>query len=192
MKIKGKRIGFSLTGSFYTLKNTIEEIKKIVKIGAEVIPIMSCFTYNTNTKFGKSEDFVKKIEEITKRKVISSIVEVEELISKGKIDIMVIAPCTGNTLAKITNGISDTAVTTASKAYLRNNIPILIGISAKDGLSTNAENIAKLLNRKHVFFIPFRQDNPITKPYSLAFDNKYISKAIEYALENEQIQPILL
>ena len=192
MQIKGKKIGFSLTGSFYTLNNTIEEMKKIVNMGGEIIPIMSLFVYDTNTKLGESKEYINKIEKITKRKIINSIIETEELISKENIDIMVIAPCTGNTIAKITNGISDTSVTTAAKAYLRNNIPVLIGISAKDGLSTNAENIAKLLNRKHVFFIPFKQSNPITKPYSLSFDCKYIIKSIEYALDNEQIQPILL
>ena len=190
MKINKKRIGFAITGSFYILDNTIEEICKIIKQGGEIIPLISSFTYNT--KINSSGNYIEKIEKITKRKIISSIIETEELISKEKIDIMVIAPCTGNTIAKIANGISDSVVSTAAKAYLRNNIPILIGISAKDGLSINAENIAKLLNRKHVFFIPFKQSNPITKPYSLVFNHNYIIKSIEFALNNEQIQPILL
>jgi dipicolinate synthase subunit B len=192
MELKNKKIGFAMTGSFCTFSKTIEELKKIVKTGAKVIPIMSYNSYNLDTRFGKASDFINEIESITGEKIIHTIQEAEPIGPKKMTDIMVIAPATGNTIAKLANGIIDGPVTMATKSHLRNNNPVVIAISTNDALSGSAENIGKLLNRKHYYFVPFRQDNPITKPRSLVYDFGYLQKTIEYALENEQIEPIIL
>ena len=192
MKIKDKRIGFVLTGSFCTFKHTIPQIKKIVEEGGIVIPIMSRNAYNMDTKFGTAQEFIKEIEEITNKEIIHTIQGAEPIGPKGLTDILIIAPATGNTIGKLANGITDDVGTMATKSHLRNNNPVVIAISTNDGLAGSAENIGKLLNRKHYYFVPFRQDNPITKPRSLVFDPNYIVKTLEHALDNEQISPILL
>lgn len=187
-----RKIGFALTGAYSTFELIIPYIRKLVENGAKVVPIMSFNSYNIDTRYGKSKDFIEKIEEITNNKIINTFVEAEPLGQKKIIDILVIAPCTGNTVSKLANGITDTPVLLAAKSNLRNDNNIVLGICTNDGLSSNAENIGKLLNRKHYYFIPFKQDNPITKPRSLTFDLTYLIPTIEYALNNEQIQPILL
>ncbi len=192
MKIKDKRIGFVLTGSFCTFKHTIPQIKKIVEEGGIVIPIMSRNAYNMDTKFGTAQEFIKEIEEITNKEIIHTIQGAEPIGPKGLTDILIIAPATGNTIGKLTNGITDDVGTMATKSHLRNNNPVVIAISTNDGLAGSAENIGKLLNRNNYFFVPFRQDNPITKPRSLVFDPKYIIPTLEKALEKEQVQPILI
>ena len=192
MNLEGKRIGFAITGSFCAFRRTIDELKKIIKLGAQVVPIMSEISYTLDTKFGKASEFIEQIENITKTKVLHTIREIEPLGPKDMLDIMVVAPATGNTIAKLANDIADGPVTMAVKSHLRKEKPVVIAISAYNGLSGAGENIGKLLNTKHYYFVPFRQDNPITKPRSVAFDPSYLIKAIEYALENEQIQPILL
>ena len=190
--LKGKKIGFCLTGSFCTFKIVINQMKKIIESGAEIIPIMSFNSYKLNTKYGKAKEFISEIEEITNRKIIHTIQDAEPIGPKHLTDLMVIAPCSGNTLAKLANGIADTPVLMATKSHLRNGNNVVIGVSTNDGLSTNAINIGTLLNRNHFYFVPFKQDNPITKPRSLVFNPNMIVKTIEYALENEQIQPIIL
>ena len=192
MKLKNKNIVFCMTGSFYTFKNTIIQMKELVKEEANVIPIMSYQAYKLDTKFGKAKDYINEIEKITGNKIIHTIKSAETINSKNIIDIMIIAPCTGNTLAKLCLGICDSPVSMASKLHLSYLKPLVIGISTKDGLSGSAENIGRLLNRNNYFFVPFRQNNPITKPCSLCFDTKYIKKTLEYALDRKQIQPILL
>ena len=192
MELKDKKIGFTLTGSFCTFQKVIPKIKEIKKLGADIIPIMSFNSYNLDTKFGKAKDFVDEIEEITKRKIIHTIQDAEPIGPKKMTDIMIIAPCSGNTMAKLACDIIDTPATMAAKSHLRNNRPLVIAPSTIDGLGGNAENIGKLLNRKNYYFVPFRQDNPITKPRSIVFDVEYIIKTIEYALEGEQISPILI
>ena len=192
MKIEGKRIGFVITGSFCTFRKTINELKNIVKSGADVIPIMSENSYKMDTKFGKAEDFKKEIEEITGTKILHTIQEVEPIGPKDMLDIMVVAPTTGNTMAKLANDIIDGTAVMAVKSHLRRERPVGLAISTNNGLSGAGQNIGKLLNMKHYYFVPFRQDNPITKPRSLVFDETYLIKTIEYALEGEQIQPILL
>lgn len=192
MDLKDKNIGFCLTGSFCTFKNTILQMKELVKESANVIPIMSYKAYNSDTKFGKARDYINEIEELTGNKIIHTIKSAEPIGPKNLTDIMIIAPCTGNTLAKLSSGICDSPVLMAVKSHLRNGNPLVIAPSTNDGLSGSAENIGKLLNRKNYFFVPFRQDNPITKPRSIVFDPKYIKKTLEYALDREQIQPILL
>lgn len=193
MSLEGKSIGFAFTGSFCTFRKTIEELKKISQIkDIKINCIMSFNSYNLDTKFGKAKDFIKEIEQITQNKIINTIIGAEPIGPKKMFDILIVAPCSGNTVSKLANDIIDTPVTMAVKSHLRNNKPVVIGISTNNGLSGNAENIGKLLNRKNYYFVPFRQDNPITKPNSLVFDPGYIIKTLEYALEKEQIEPILL
>ena len=192
MQLEGKKIGFVFTGSFCTFRKTIEQLKKIIKLNAKVIPIMSEHSYSMDTKFGKAEDFIKEIEDITNEKVLHTIQDVEVLGPKDRLDILVVAPATGNTIAKLSNDIIDGTATMAVKSHLRREKPVVIAISTNNGLSGAAENIGKLLNRKHYFFVPFKQDNPITKPRSIVFDPEYLVSTIELALDNEQIQPLLL
>ena len=193
MKLEGKRIGFAFTGSFCTFKAVLEELKKIKKENADIIPIMSFNSYNLDTKFGTAQEYIAQINEITgKKQIIHTIQEAEPIGPKKLTDIMVIAPCSGNTIAKLANGITDTPVLMATKSHLRNNNPVVLAISTNDGLSGSAENIGKLLNRNNYFFVPFKQDNPITKPRSLVADFKYLIPTIENALDKEQVEPILL
>ena len=192
MEVTGKRIGFVLTGSFCTFSKVLPKMKELIKKGAEIIPIMSFNSYNLDTKFGKAKDFIDEIEEITGKEIIHTIQNAEPIGPKKMTDIMVIAPCSGNTMAKLACDIIDTPATMSAKSHLRNNKPLVIAPSTNNGLSGNAESIGKLLNRKNYYFVPFKQDNPITKPRSIVFDAEYIIKTIEYALEGEQISPILL
>lgn len=190
--LENKKIGFCMTGSFCTFQKVIPQIKKLVEAGADVLPIMSFNSYELDTKFGDADSFIKQIEAITSHSIIHSIEDAEPIGPKGLTDLMVIVPCTGNTLAKLSAGITDTPVLMATKSHLRNGNNVVVGISTNDGLAGSASNIGTLLNRKHYYFVPFRQDNPITKPCSLVFDPNFIIPTIESALENKQIQPILL
>lgn len=192
MNFDGVKIGFVFTGSFCTFSKVIPKMKLLVKSGAKVIPIMSFNSYHLDTKFGKAKDFIEKIENITGNSIIHSITDAEPIGPKNMTDIMIIAPCSGNTMAKLSYDIIDTPATMAAKSHLRNNRPLVIAPSTNNGLSGNAENIGRLLNRKNYYFVPFRQDNPITKPCSIVFDEEYIIKTLEYALNNEQISPILI
>ena len=179
MKLDGKKVGFAFTGSFCTFKNIIIELKKLSKIpNINIIPIMSFNSYNLNTKFGMAKDFINEIEEITQNNIIHSIESAEPIGPKKMTDILIVAPCSGNTISKLANDIIDTPVTMAVKSHLRNNNPVVLFISTNNGLSGSAENIGKLLNRKNYYFVPFRQDNPITKPNSLVSDPKYIQKTL--------------
>lgn len=192
MEVKGKKIGFVLTGSFCTFSKTISKMKQLKKLEAEIIPIMSFNSYILNTKFGKAKDFIKQIEEISGKEIIHTIEDAEPIGPKHLTDIMLVAPASGNTIAKLASDIIDTPAVMAVKSHLRNNLPVVIAPSTNNGLGAAAINIGNLLNRKNYYFVPFRQDNPITKPRSLVFDPEYIIKTIECALDGEQIQPILL
>ena len=192
MNLKDKNIGVIMTGSFCTFSKVIKQIKELVKGGANVIPIMSFNSYELDTKFGDAKAIINEVEEITNKKIINTIQGAEPIGPKAMTDIMLIAPCSGNTIAKLANGIIDTPATMAAKSHLRNGNPLVIAISTNDGLSGSAENIGKILNRNNYYFVPFKQDNPITKPRSLVFDSEYIIPTLEKALEREQIQPILL
>lgn len=192
MELNNIKIGFALTGSFCTFKKAIPKMKELIKKGADILPIMSYNSYKLDTKFGKAVEFIKEIEIITGKKIIHTIQDSEPIGPKKLTDVMVIAPCSGNTMAKLALDIIDTPVTMAAKSHLRNDRPLVIAPSTNNGLSGNAENIGKLLNRKNYYFVPFRQDNPITKPKSIVFEEEYLIKTIEYALEGTQISPILL
>ena len=192
MNLKEKTIGIAITGSFYNLENTINELKKIIKLQANIIPIMSNTAYSLDTRYGKAKDFINKIEHITKNKIIHTIQEAELLEFKNIVDIMAVVPTTSNTIAKLANDIIDNSVTVAVKSSLRVEKPIVLAVACDDGLSAASENIGKLLNRRNYYFVPFKQINPITKPRAITFDSSYLIKTIEYALDGEQIQPILL
>jgi dipicolinate synthase subunit B len=192
LELVGKKIGYAFTGSFCTFRKSIDAMKKVVELGAEVTPIMSFNSFYMDTKFGKSDDFISEIEEITGNKIIHTIQDAEPIGPKKMFDILIIAPCSGNTISRLANDIIDTPVTMAVKSHLRNDRPVVIAISTNNGLAGNASNFGRLLNFRNYYFVPFKQDNPITKPRSIVFDPEYISKTLEYALDGEQIQPILL
>lgn len=186
-------VGFALCGSFCTFKKVIPQMKKLVDEGYKVIPIMSPTAYSTDTRFGKAEDFNKEIEEMCNEKIIYTISGAEPIGPKELLDVLVIAPCTGNTLGKLSNGISDTSVTLATKAHLRNQRPVIIAVSTNDALGTSARNIGTLMNSKYIYFVPMRQDDYINKPNSIVADFRYIPDTVREVLETQtQPQPILL
>lgn len=186
-----KNIGFAITGSFCTHEKALKVVQQLVT-KYNVIPILSENVYNTDTRFGKAKDLVQKLEEITNNKVISTIVSAEPIGPKNLVDVIIVAPCTGNTLSKITNAITDTTVTMAVKSHLRCNKPVVIGLSSNDSLGKNFENIGKLFNSKNIFFVPMVQDDYVNKPNSLVCDFSYIEKTLDLAKEKIQIQPIFI
>ena len=184
-------VGYAVCGSFCTHKKALETIKKFIDSGIDIMPILSENTCNISTRFGKAEDFIEKIETVTKHKIVRSIEESEKIGPNSSLDVMIIAPCTGNTLAKLANGITDTCVTMAAKAHLRNQKPLVIGLCTNDALSSSLINIGLLLNKKNVFFVPMYQDDPELKPASLVCDMNLVMKTYEMALQRKQIQPVL-
>lgn len=192
MDVKGKRIGFGLTGSHCTYDAVFPEIVKLVEAGAEVIPIVTFTVKNTTTRFGKGEDWVEKIEEVTGKRVIDSIVAAEPLGPRNPLDCMVIAPLTGNSLSKLANALTDSPVLMAAKATMRNHRPVVVGISTNDALGLNGVNVMKLMAAKDIYFIPFGQDDPFNKPKSMVADMTQLVPTVEAALENKQFQPVLI
>ncbi len=192
MDIRGKKIGFALTGSFCTIPDVMVEIERLVFLGADVIPILSNTVASTNTRFGRAEDTRKRVELITGKPCIETIVEAEPIGPKKMLDLLVIAPCTGNTMGKIANGITDTSVTMACKATLRNQKPVVLAIASNDGLSGSAKNLGLLLNTRNIYFVPFNQDDPEKKTTSLVARFGLIVPTIEHALEGKQIEPLLV
>lgn len=191
MDLCGRKIGFAMTGSFCTFSRVISELEKIKSTGAVLFPIMSEMAYNTDTRFGSSMEFREKMEMICENPIIKTIKEAEPIGPKGYLDLLIIAPCTGNTLAKLANGITDSTVTMAAKAHLRNQKPVLVGVSTNDGLANSAKNIGCLLNMKNVYLVPFGQDDAEKKPNSLVCDMTKIIPSAEAALSGRQLQPIL-
>ncbi len=191
MKLEGKSVGFALTGSFCTFAKVFPQVEVLVAEGAQVVPIMSGISYNTDTRFGKAEEHRKRFTEITGREIISTVSEAEPIGPKKLLDILLIAPCTGNTLAKIATGIADTSVTMAVKSHLRNKRPVVIAPSTNDGLGNNAKNIGYLSNMKNIFIVPYGQDDCVDKENSLISDMELILPTLELALEGKQFQPIL-
>lgn len=185
-------IGFALTGSFCTFRRVKPIIKAFADAGNNVIPIMSSCAYSTDTRFGKAEDHIREIEAFTGNKIISTITQAEPIGPEKLLDILIIEPCTGNTLAKLAMGIADTPVTLAAKSHLRNLRPLLIAISSNDALAGAAKNIAMLQNYKNVFFVPYRQDDPAEKPNSIVADFSLTNEAAAAALRGMQLQPLLL
>lgn len=191
MKIDGKKVGVAFTGSFCTYEKVFKELKKLVDAGADVQTIFSPASQTIDSRFGRAEDFMKEAEEITGNKPITAIETAEPIGPKGYLDILVIFPCTGNTLAKLANGITDTAVLMAAKAHLRNEKPLLISVSTNDALGMNMKNIGLLMNAKNIYFIPFGQDDPDKKHNSMVAYTELLMPSIETALESRQIQPVI-
>ncbi len=192
MELKGKKIGVALTGSFCTFEKTFQELQKLVDLGAELHPILSNASQTISCRFGNPQMYMEKIEAITGRKPILCIEGAEPIGPTGYLDILVILPCTGNTAAKLANGITDTPVLMAAKAHLRNNKPLVISISTNDGLGMNMKNIGLLLNAKNIYFVPFGQDDCVKKPNSLVAHVNLLKATLEHALEDKQYQPLLL
>lgn len=192
MTVNGKRVGFAVTGSFCTISEVIIELERLAFLGADVYPILSTTVATTNSRFGRTDDFRRRIELATGKDCIDTIANAEPIGPKKLLDILIVAPCTGNTLGKIANGITDTPVTMASKAHLRNQMPLVIAISTNDGLSASAKNLGLLLNTRNVYFVPFGQDDPEKKETSLVAHFGLIVPTIELALEGKQIQPMLV
>ena len=191
MELEGKKVGIALTGSFCTFDKIFIELKKLVEAGADVYTIFSNASQQITSRFGNSEEFMKRAEEITGRKPIVTIEGAEPIGPKGYLDILVIFPCTGNTIAKLANGITDTPVLMSAKAHLRNNKPLVISVSTNDALGMNMKNIGLLLNAKNIYFVPFGQDDPVKKNNSLIAHTEKLIPTLELALEGEQYQPIL-
>jgi dipicolinate synthase subunit B len=192
MNLSQLKIGFAFTGSHCTLEETLPQIERLIKEGAEVIPIISHSVASTDTRFGTAQYWKEKLIEITGKTPISTIVEAEPIGPQKLLDVLIIAPCTGNTLAKLANGITDSPVLMAAKAHLRNSRPVVIAISTNDGLSNNAKNIGVLLNTKNIYFVPFGQDNPIEKQNSLVAHMDLIPDTVKEAIKGRQIQPVLI
>lgn len=188
---KTYKIGFAITGSFCTYEKIKEVIQNLKQDGMEIIPIFSDNAQNIDSRFGKAADFKNQIEQITGNAGICSIAQAEPIGPKGYLDALVLAPCTGNTLAKLNSGITDTPVLMAAKAHLRNEKPLVISVSTNDALGVNFNNIGELANRKNVYFVPFGQDDSDKKPRSMIARVELIPETIRAALEGKQIQPML-
>lgn len=191
MSLKGKTIGVAFTGSFCTFDKAFQELQKLVGEDALVQTIFSDAACSYDSRFGKSQSFVERAEEITGVKPMLTIPQAEPIGPGSLLDILVLFPCTGNTLAKLANGITDTPVLMAAKAHLRNNKPLLISISTNDALGMNMRNIGLLMNAKNVYFIPFGQDNPKKKPNSMIAHTELLIPSIKAALEGRQYQPVI-
>ncbi len=186
------KIGFALCGSFCTFAPAIEQLEALSAAGHELVPIMSFNASAIDTRFGKAEDHINRIETICGRNIINTILDAEPLGPKEKLDLLVICPCTGNTLAKLAAGITDTPVTMAAKAHLRCDRPLLIALATNDGLSANLSNLNAMQKRKSVFFVPLNQDDPEKKPHSLVCEFSLLRDAAAYAVRGEQMRPLFL
>lgn len=185
------KLAYAICGSFCTHKRSLEALETL-KDGNEIIPVFSEIARTTDTRFGKADDLLKKVHKITGNDPITSIKQAEEVITNGNFDAVIVSPCTGNTLAKIASGITDSTVTMTVKAQLRSKRPVLIALATNDGLSANLFNIAMTLERKNIYFVPFGQDSPAKKPSSLVCDFSLVKRSLENAVKGIQLQPILL
>ncbi len=185
-------LGYAFCGSFCTIKQSVSALRALAALGYKIKPIMSQIVYTTDTRFGKAGDLIKEVEEICGEKIIHDIVTTEPIGPKNLLDLIVVAPCTGNTLAKIALGITDTPVTMSVKAHLRNNKPVVLAPATNDALGASAKNFGLLHNTKNIFFVPYSQDDPHSKNNSLVCDFGLIPKTVELALENIQLQPVIM
>lgn len=191
-EFEGMKIGYAFCGSFCTFEKSIAELEKIVKDGAIVTPIMSFTAFDTDTRFGKAADINKRIEDICGNKIISTIEGAEPIGPQKMFDILIVAPCTGNTVAKLAAGIIDTPVTMAVKSHIRNAKPVVLAIATNDALAGSAKNIGMLLNYRNFYFVPYGQDNFSAKPNSLVADFSLLGDTVLLASKGKQIQPLLL
>ncbi|GIP27326.1 dipicolinate synthase subunit B [Paenibacillus sp. J23TS9] len=192
MNWQGKTVGYAITGSHCTLEEIMPQVKRFVDEGAKVVPIVSNSVQVTDTRFGTAKNWLQQLKDITGSDIISTIVEAEPLGPSKLLDVLVIAPCTGNTTSKLANAMTDSPVLMAAKAQMRNLRPLVLAISTNDGLGLNAANIAKLLVTKNIYFVPFGQDSPHQKPNSLVAHMDLIPEACYAALEGRQLQPMIL
>ena len=192
MTISGKNVGIALTGSYCTYDKVFPQIERLVNENANVYPIFSERSQSVDTRFGNAKDFLRKARDITGKEPITTIVEAEKLGPNNLLDIVVIAPCTGNTLAKMANAVTDSTVLMAVKGLLRNNKPVVFAVSTNDALSNNLKNIGLLINVKNIYFVPFGQDNYKGKPNSMVAHFDLILPTLEEALDGRQLQPIIL
>lgn len=192
MSWQGKTVGYGITGSHCTFEEVMPVIQRFVDEGAKVVPIISNTVLTTDTRFGTSQSWQKQLKDITGNDIISTIVEAEPLGPSQILDVLVIAPLTGNSMSKLANAMTDSPVLMAAKAQLRNGRPLLLAISTNDGLGLNAANIAKLLVAKNIFFVPFGQDNPVKKPNSLVANMELIPEAAYEAMQGKQLQPMIV
>lgn len=192
MNWQGKTVGFALTGSHCTFAETMPQIQRFVDAGAKVIPIVSYTILTTDTRFGTSENWQKQLKDITGNDIISSIVDAEPLGPSKLLDVLAIAPCTGNTTSKLANAMTESPVLMAAKAQMRNHRPVVLAISTNDGLGLNAMNISKLLITKNIYFVPFGQDAPLAKPNSLVARMDLLMETCEAALQGKQLQPMVI
>ncbi len=185
------KVGFAMCGSFCTFSKAIESIENLINKGVEIVPIMSYNAYSTDTRFGRAKEHIEKIENLCSRKIICTLTGAEPIGPKKIIDALIIEPCTGNTLAKLASGIADTPVTLSAKSNLRNSNPVIIAVSTNDALGNAAKNIGALQNAKNIYFVPYRQDDPVKKPNSLVADFSMTYDTLIDALDGKQIQPII-
>lgn len=185
------KLGLALCGSFCTF-DKLMPAAELLSQKYDLTVIMSEISANTDTRFGKAEQFKQQLRELSGKEILATIPETEPAGPKKLFDVVVVAPCTGNTIAKLACGIADSAVTLACKAHLRNGRPVVICISTNDALGANAKNIGELLNRKNYYFVPFRQDAPQSKPASMVSDFSLLEQTIEAALEGKQLQPVII
>ena len=190
--MRPERIGFAMCGSFCTFARVFKELETLCAEYETVVPIFSEASGSIDSRFGNAEDFLRRAESLCGRPVLKTLSDVEPIGPKQLLDLLVVMPCTGNTIAKLANGIADSAVTLACKAHLRNEAPIVLAISTNDALGGNAANIGKLLARKHFYFVPFGQDDPAQKPCSLVADFSKLGETVAAALAGKQLQPMLL
>ena len=190
--MRTERVGFAVSGSFCTHEQVLKALEQLTAVYETVVPIVSETSAFTDTRFGDSEDLLEQLEDLTGQEVLCDIPSVEPIGPKKLLDVLVIAPATGNTIAKLANGIADTAVTMAAKSHLRNGRPVVVAVSSNDGLAAGARNIGELLVRKNYYFVPFGQDNAAAKPCSLVADFGKIPETVDAALRGEQLPPVLL
>lgn len=190
--ISGRKIGYAMCGSFCTFEKSIEQLRALVEAGADVTPIMSFNAYSTDTRFGKAEDINRLVSEICGKEIIRTIAGAEPIGPKKMFDVLVVAPCTGNTAAKLANGIIDTPVTMAVKSHLRNSRPVVIAIATNDALSGAAKNIGMIENFRGYYFVPYGQDDSAAKPTSLIADFSKLIPTVECALDGKQYQPMIV
>ena len=185
-------IGYAICGSFCTFSASLKALEGLIKSGYDIQPIMSERAYSLDTRFWLASEFASRVEELCGREIIHTVVDAEPLGPKTPLDALIIAPCTGNTLAKLANGITDSAVTMAAKAHLRQDRPLLIALCTNDGMSQNLQNIGRLLTRKSVYFLPMRQDDPQKKPHSLVADLTLLPEAFDAMTKGKQLRPLFL
>ena len=186
------KIGYCFTGSFCTLERSFLVLSRLVADGHDVVPVMSENVYFTDTRFAVAEEFSQRVEELTGNGVIHTVRDAEPLGPRTPLDAMIVAPCTGNTLSKFSHGVTDTAATMAMKAHLRSDRPMLIALASNDAMSQNLESLARLVNRKAVYFVPMRQDDPRGKPHSLVAEFEKIPDCLTLALRGEQMRPLFV